>query len=97
MSIRNFVIKINDTLSETHSISCGVPQGAVLSLTLFSIYINDSPKRDSKNLEQTRLFADDTMYSIMYKKQTQQFKNRIRELEEWSFKWRVTLAQKKCY
>ena len=100
LSNRKFVVKVNDAKSEPIAIACGVPQGAVLSPTLFSIYINDSPSRNSKNLEQTLLFADDTAYSIMFKRMDQTTKKRINrfisELEQWSIKWRVTLAPQKC-
>jgi len=68
LSERSFVVKINNAVSRQFPITCGVPQGACLSPTLFAIYINDSPRRESPNNEQTLLFADDTAYIKMYKK-----------------------------
>ena len=97
---RRFCIRINNETSEWIPIECGVPQGAVLSPTLFSIYINDSPSRNSKNTEQTLLFADDTAYIQMFKNKNKMVTNRVdkylNELSDWAKKWRVTLAPHKC-
>ena len=97
---RRFRIKINNEYSEWIIILCGVPQGAVLSPTLFAIYINDSPNRSLKNSEQTLLFADDTAYMLFFKKKTQAITNRVNkflnDLSMWAKKWRVTLAPHKC-
>ena len=51
-------VKIPNTLSEKHLITCGVPQGSILGPILFLIYIIDI-KNPSKVLD-FYLFADDT-------------------------------------
>ena len=42
---RHFSVKVGKAFSTLRKIECGVPQGAVLSLTLFSLYINSVPMR----------------------------------------------------
>ena len=53
---RSFRVKINNSFSASKSIPAGVPQGAVLSPTLFSIYLYDLPTDENCTLVQ---FADD--------------------------------------
>ena len=64
---RSLVVKVNNVLSERIPITCGVPQGACLSPTLFSIFINDCPARSVRNEEQTMLFVDDLVFLVMYR------------------------------
>ena len=49
---------INGLLSISCSLSCGVPQGAILSPLLFRLYINDLPK--CLSYCEPRMYADDT-------------------------------------
>jgi len=42
---RSFFVKVNNAVSDRNSMTCGVPQGACLTPTLFCIYINDGPQR----------------------------------------------------
>lgn len=61
---RTFAIKLHNATSATKAIRAGVPQGTVLSPTLFSLYIADIPKT-----EQTKIlmYADDTaIYSSAF-------------------------------
>ena len=53
---------INHTNSDLNSISCGVPQGSILGLLLFILYINDI--LNISQLMHTILFADDTTILI---------------------------------
>ena len=96
---RDFCVKIGEFQSEAKPIRCGVPQGAVLSPTLFSIYINDTPILYDKNKAYSLLFADDLATFFIFKK-INKTESRIRtymkQLEIWLGKWRLTMHAKKC-
>lgn len=55
---RTFNVKIYDKISSTHSIDNGLPQGSVLSVTLFLVAINDIYKNLPSPVKYI-LFADD--------------------------------------
>jgi hypothetical protein len=99
---------VDGDLSEIKFIVCGVPQGGVLSPTLFSMYVNDVPLASGLN-EKTLLFADDIVYILSYHFRE---KNKLipnakydaqkiaqiyfNNLEKWMSKWRLSLAPHKC-
>ena len=97
---RQFRVKVRASFSAFFPITCGVPQGARLSPTLYSFYGNDAPKRQVSNKEQTLLFADDSEYSLIFKKLNDSIKkkaqNYVTELERWAKLWRMSLAPAKC-
>lgn len=57
LSERTFSVFIKGQLSETKDVKYGVPQGAVLSPTLYNIYTHDIVRETTNNIA---LFADDT-------------------------------------
>ena len=59
---KNFFVSLDNELLEALTINCGVPQGSILRLLLFLLYINDIPQARSDS--HTHLYADDT--SIFY-------------------------------
>ncbi|GFU02601.1 probable RNA-directed DNA polymerase from transposon X-element [Trichonephila clavipes] len=67
---RSFRIRINETLSNEHSVSAGCPQGSLLGPLLFNLYINDIP---DYSLTKINLYADDTAIHATYKKTRNNF------------------------
>jgi hypothetical protein len=101
---RKFQVKVGEIFSTIRNINCGVPQGAVLSPTLFSIYINDLPIRNKtglgkENHEFSMLFADDICYLLTFKDGIQAkliAQEYLLSLEAWMNTWRLSLAPHKC-
>ena len=63
MQGRSQYVQLNASKSKTRTISYGVPQGSLLGLRLFSLYVNDLPSAITSS--EVHLFADDsTFYSI---------------------------------
>ena len=58
LSSRTFKVKVKSTLSETFDQSQGVPQGSVMSVTLFGIAINDIIAELPSEIQKS-LFVDD--------------------------------------
>ena len=77
---RSFKVKVGAELSSQRKIEVGVPQGGVLSPTLFSIFINDIPTRMNKNKEYTLLFADDLVLVALYKKKIESNRDIIEQI-----------------
>ena len=96
---RQFAVKINNFTTSMFLIEAGVPQGAVLSPILFSIFINDMPINYKKNQEYSLLFADDLASFHIYKKQ-KAIQNKIQKylnsIEKWLIKWRLMMSPSKC-
>ena len=65
MSSREQFVCINGHNSDSLSITCEVPQGSILGLLLFLLYINDLP--NTSKLLGFHLFADDTNIYFSHK------------------------------
>ena len=94
---RNFCIKIRNFETTFKKIECGVPQGAVLSPTLFSIYINDTRSLYEKNKAYSLLFADDLATFFIFNKINKtesKVKTYMMQMENWLSKWRLTMHAK---
>jgi hypothetical protein len=96
---RSFAVRISNSITSRFIIEAGVPQGAVLSPTLFSIFINDIPINYVRNKNYSLLFADDLCsFHIFKKKKTivKQIQNYLKRIEIWLKTWRLMMAPHKC-
>jgi hypothetical protein len=96
---RSFGVRVNNSITDRLIISAIVPQGAVLSPTLFSIFINDIPINYSRNECYSLLFADDLCAYFIYKQKRTVVKTielYLDRIENWLKSWQLTMAPNKC-
>ena len=87
------------SISDSHPLSKGVPQGSVLSPVLFNVMLSDfpDPPAPSKPCD-ISLFADDTKVSTRAKSvdiavgRLQPF---LTKIERWATKWKLTFSVEK--
>jgi hypothetical protein len=73
----------------------GVPQGSVLSPTLYNIYINDTPETPGVNLA---LFADDTCLYATERKEgyvLRKLQRGLDAIETWCECWNIKINEDK--
>lgn len=95
LSERTFVVNVNGANSTPRPIPAGVPQGAVLSPTLYNIYTHDIPQGSTYS---TALFADDTAF---YKSSHElrpiicHLQKAAGKIEEYFDKWKININNQK--
>ena len=92
---RTFQVLIENSKSETKNITRGVPQGSIISPTIFNILMSDIPHFDEVKIYE---YADDvsiiiTADSIAEAKRLIQIA--IDRLEQWAIKWKLTFNPEK--
>ena len=92
---RQQAVVVEGATSSFVQVESGVPQGSVLGLSLFLLYINDLP---SNLASEARLFADDTLCHLTISSPEDQatLQEDIRKLEKWEATWRMTFNSEKC-
>ena len=98
---RRATVRINGCKSETFQLCSGVPQGSVLSPTIFSVYMSDFPKCLPR-LAVPALFADDaaTLVEINSQNKVQQrkdidyFQLTLNKAFGWFTRWKLDMADK---
>ena len=89
--IKNFLsnrfqrVVLNGQTSEWEKINAGVPQGSILGLLFFLIYINDLTNGTSSI---AKLFADDTsLFSVVQNKNNSasQLNNDLNKVSDWAY------------
>ena len=97
---RTFCVKVNDSFSDKKVSTAGVPQGAILSPTLFSIFINDIPKCEYRNKSNSLLFADDLATFFIFRKINNKLRKNINNflssIESWLCNWILLMSPSKC-
>ena len=93
--IKNFLsnrfqrVVLNGQTSEWGKINAGVPQGSILGLLFFLIYINDLTNGTSSI---AKLFADDTsLFSVVQNKNNSasQLNNDLNKVSDWTYTWKM--------
>ena len=82
---RNFRVRLGSTLSDPCEQEMGVPQGSILSVTLFSLKINSLAKVLSKDVEGS-LYVDDFLMSYRAKTSKtceRQLQGCLHKIEKW--------------
>ena len=90
---RTFQVRVNGCLSEIHTTQRGLPQGSVLSPTLFNIYINDITQVVQKS--SMALFADDIAIWNRNKNIDMlghDIQSDLNKIESWSNLWKLKLS-----
>ena len=96
LSNRYHCVCINNSSSSTLPVISGVPQGSLLGLLLFLIYINDAPS--SLKHSESFLFADDIkcLRPICSPHDCIQLQSDLDALSLWSINWKLMFNETKC-
>ena len=86
LSNREFKVRVGSTLSEAHNQEQGVPQGSILSVTLFSLKINNIVKCLNPVVD-CSLYVDDFLICYRSKNMNsieRQLQLKLNKIQEWS-------------
>jgi hypothetical protein len=95
LSQRKFMVSVEGEMSTPRVMQEGVPQGSVLSPTLFNMYINDVTQTRGVHLA---LFADDTcIYATDHKEGfiVRNLQCCLSSMETWCERWNIKINEDK--
>lgn len=95
---RQFYVMANNKSSSTFNIAAGVPQGAIISPNLYSIFTADIPLNQC-SLIKTIQYADDTVIYMSSKSLTHanlELNNHLNMLNDYYKLWKIKLNIEKC-
>ena len=94
---RSFVVQVAGDKSTRRPAIGGVPEGSVLSPTLFSVYMADIPTEQRVNIAQ---YADDVLLYSTDRNPRRTFhpiQRHLRLLQEWCRRWRLSINPEKSH
>jgi hypothetical protein len=92
LSQRKFRVSVEGEMSTPRSMQAAVPQGSILSPTLFNWYIIDVPQARGVHLA---LFADDTCLNARDRKEgftVRKFQRGLSSMEAWCERWNIKIS-----
>jgi hypothetical protein len=95
LSQRKFKVSVEGEMSTPRYMQVGVPQGSVLSPTLYNLYINDTRQTPGVNLV---LFADDTSLYATDRKEgyvLRKIQHGLDSMAAWCKRWNIKINEDK--
>ena len=94
---RTFQVKVPGVLSKSGQVIAGVPQGGVISPTLFNVHINDIEEGNPRELFiSTCRYADDcTQYQLVPLNSKSRMKDVVNHLDSWDAVNKIEINAKK--
>ena len=95
MRTRKQSVHVNGQFSQWREVKSRVPQGSVLGLVLFNLFINDLETGISSEVAK---FADDRklFWGVKTRRDCEEFQKDVSKLREWVVKWQMCFNTRKC-
>jgi hypothetical protein len=90
---RKFRVRIADSLSNEFNVWSGVPQGSVISTTMFSLFVTDLQATIISNFS---FFADDSKLFVNPLIDHNKLQSDLMNIRNWCLEWLINLNETKC-